>query len=51
MYELIIDNNGVEHVACSGERKRELELMRQRHLRSLTDGTASIREVEEKTKK
>ncbi|MBI9080043.1 MAG: hypothetical protein JEY79_09930 [Pseudodesulfovibrio sp.] len=51
MYELIIDNNGVEYVAFSAEREREVELMRQRHLRSLTDGTAIIRKVEKKAEK
>jgi len=50
MYQLVIENNGVEYVAYSAEKKREVELVRQRHIRSLTRGDATIREVDEKKK-
>ena len=51
MFELVIENNGVEYVAFSAEREREVELIRQRHVRSLADGTAFIREAKETAKK
>lgn len=52
MFELVIENKGVEYVAFSAEKKREVELVMQRHIRSLTSGMASIREAKaEKGKK
>jgi len=51
MFELVVENNGVEYVAFSAERKREALLILQRHVRSLADGTATIREVKKKAKK
>lgn len=51
MYQLIIEENGVEYVAYTCERQREASLMLQRHLRSLTRGTAFIRESEDNAKK
>ncbi|MCJ2165843.1 MULTISPECIES: hypothetical protein [unclassified Pseudodesulfovibrio] len=48
MFELVIENNGVEYIAFSAEKKREVELVLQRHTRSLTDGTAYIREAKAK---
>ena len=45
MFELVIENKGVEYVAYSAEEKREVELVMQRHIRSLTAGMAVIREV------
>ncbi len=48
MFELVIDNNGVEYVAFTAEKKREVELVYQCHVRSLADGTASVREAKAK---
>lgn len=45
MFELVIENKGEEYVAYSAEKKREVELVMQCHIRSLTDGTAYIREA------
>ena len=45
MFELVIEHKGVEYVAYTAEQKREIELVRQRHVRSLTDGMATIREA------
>lgn len=45
MYELIIEDRGVERAVFAHEDKRVVELMRQRHIRSLTPGEASIREM------
>ncbi|WP_203529327.1 hypothetical protein [Pseudodesulfovibrio sp. JC047] len=50
MYELVIENNGVESVTFSAERKREVELAAQLHVRSLADGFAMVREVKDKEK-
>ncbi|WP_199244338.1 hypothetical protein [Pseudodesulfovibrio cashew] len=50
MYELVIENNGKEHVVYSDEDVRMVELVRQRHVRSLTVGKASIREVKDEKK-
>lgn len=44
MFELVIENNGKERVAYAAEDVRLVELMRQRHIRSLTEGEASVRE-------
>ncbi len=51
MFELVIETNGVEYVAFSTERLCEAELLRQRHMRSLADGSATIRETKKKAKK
>lgn len=48
MFELVIEKNGVERVVYSAEDIRLVELMRQRHARSLAAGEATIREVEKK---
>lgn len=48
MYELVIEKNGVEQVVFCAEDPRVVELARQRHLRSLTEGEASVREAEKK---
>lgn len=51
MYELVIDYNGEESVAFSAEKKREVDVVAQRHIRSLASGLAIVREVKEKEKK
>jgi len=45
MFELVIERNGVELVVYSAESRREVELVLQRHIRSLTAGSAFIREA------
>lgn len=45
MFELVINNKGKEHVVYAAEDKRLVELMRQRHLRALTEGEVVIREA------
>ncbi len=47
MFELVIENNGVEYVAFTAEKEREVALVLQCHVRSLTEGTASIRTAKE----
>ncbi len=53
MFELVIEDRGEEYVAFTADKKREVELVRQCHVRSLTEGMASIREAKpaKKTKK
>jgi len=51
MFELVIENNGNEYVAFTADKMREVELVRERHVRSLTEGTASIREARSAKKK
>lgn len=51
MFELVIENNGVEYIAFKAEKEREVELVRQRHVRSLTSGEAVIRTVKPTKKK
>lgn len=46
MYQLIIDNNGKETPVYVAEDRRLVELVRQRHARSLTFGEAVIRDFE-----
>ncbi|WP_319469543.1 hypothetical protein [uncultured Pseudodesulfovibrio sp.] len=48
MYELVVEHNGRELVVFIGEDKRVVELVRQRHARSLTPGEATIREAKKK---
>ncbi|CCH49683.1 hypothetical protein [Pseudodesulfovibrio piezophilus] len=48
MFELVIRNNGVERVVYSAEDVRLVELVRQRHARSLAVGEATIREAKAK---
>lgn len=48
MYELVIENNGVVIPVFRDENERVVELMRQRHARSLTPGEARIIKVEPK---
>lgn len=50
MYELVVDYLGVETPVFAGEDKRVVELVRQRHARSLTVGEAVIREMKAKKK-
>jgi hypothetical protein len=50
MFELVIEYNGVEQIVFSGESRRIMELVRQRHVRSLCVGTATIREAAAKKK-
>ncbi|WP_272700992.1 hypothetical protein [Desulfovibrio sp. Fe33] len=45
MFEVVIETMGREYVAFTTEDAREAELIRQRHIRSLTDGMAYIRET------
>jgi hypothetical protein len=45
MFELVIERNGVEQVVYSDESRRMVDLVLQRHIRSLTAGTAYIREA------
>lgn len=52
MFELVIEKKGGEYVAFTAEDKREVDLVMQCHIRSLTDGMAYIREAKpEKEKK
>ncbi|OIQ49553.1 hypothetical protein BerOc1_01478 [Pseudodesulfovibrio hydrargyri] len=51
MFEVVIEDNGREYVAFTAEDKREAELLLQRHVRSLTDGLAYIREAKSEAKK
>ena len=51
MFELVIENNGVEYVAFSTEKEREVKLILQRHLRSLAAGTATVCAAKKKAKK
>ncbi|MBG0791782.1 MAG: hypothetical protein H0S80_14925 [Desulfovibrionaceae bacterium] len=51
MFELVIEHKGSEYVAFTAEDEREVELVRQRHVRSLTEGMATIREVKAPAKK
>lgn len=51
MYELVIEHKGTEQVVFAANDKRKVELVRQRHVRSLTDGEASIREAKAAKKK
>jgi len=50
MFELVIETNGEERVVYTAEDARVVELMRQRHVRSLTEGEASIREAKDAKK-
>lgn len=51
MYELVIEHKGIETPVYAAEDQRLVELVRQRHARSLTVGEASIREMNKKPKK
>jgi hypothetical protein len=51
MFEVVIEDKGAEYVAFTAEDKREAELLLQRHVRSLTDGLAYIREAKPEPKK
>ncbi|MEF2230058.1 MAG: hypothetical protein V3571_03950 [Pseudodesulfovibrio sp.] len=50
MYELVIEHRGVETPVYAAEDKRVVELVRQQHIRSLTPGEATIREMAAKKK-
>ncbi len=50
MYELVVEYRGVETPVFAAEDKRVVELVRQRHVRSLTVGEAIIREMKTKKK-
>ncbi|MFH1913595.1 MAG: hypothetical protein ABIK45_04910 [Pseudomonadota bacterium] len=41
----MIERNGVEQVVYAAESRREVELVLQRHIRSLTAGSGFIREA------
>ena len=45
MFDLVIEHKGEEYIAFTAEKEREVELVRQRHVRSLTEGLAVIREA------
>ena len=45
MFELVVDLNGRVDVVFCDEDKRVVELVRQRHARSLAPGEATIREA------
>ncbi len=45
MFEVVVEDRGVEYVAFSADTQAEAELLLQRHIRSLTPGMAYIREV------
>jgi len=51
MFEVVIEDKGREYVAYTAENKREADLLLERHLRSLTDGLAYIREAKPEPKK
>lgn len=51
MYELVITNGEVERSVFKAENMLDVELQRQRHIRSLAEGVAEVREVKEKKKK
>lgn len=48
MYQLVIERNGVERPVYVAEDRRMIELLRQRHARSLSEGEAIIRDFEPK---
>ena len=48
MYELVISYAETEQVVFAAEDKRIVELVRQRHVRSLTVGEAAIRQSKKK---
>ncbi len=48
MYEMVVEHNGVKTVVFAAEDKRIVELIRQRHVRSLAVGEATIREAKKK---
>jgi len=45
MFEVVVEDRGVEYVEFSADTRAEAELLLQRHIRSLTPGLAFIREV------
>lgn len=51
MYVLVIENNGVETPVFVDEDKRMVELRRQRHVRALNEGEASVRDFKPKKAK
>lgn len=51
MFELVIETNGKEKPVYCAEDERLVELVRQRHARSLTEGEATIRKAEKKAAK
>ncbi len=51
MYELVVTVNGKERSVLKAENKLDVELERQRHIRSLTEGVAEVREVKQGAKK
>ena len=50
MFELVVEYRGVETPVFAAEDRRVVELVRQRHVRSLTPGEAVIREMAAKKK-
>ncbi|WP_187170539.1 hypothetical protein [Salidesulfovibrio onnuriiensis] len=51
MFELVIITKDRERVVYKAEKKLDVELERQRHVRSLGEGVAEIREVKAGKKK
>lgn len=51
MYVLVIENKGVETPVFVDEDKRMVELRRQRHVRALGEGEATVREFTPKKSK
>lgn len=51
MFELVITNGEEERSVYKAEKMLDVELERQRHIRSLAEGIAEVREVKEKAKK
>ncbi|WP_170283787.1 hypothetical protein [Pseudodesulfovibrio senegalensis] len=51
MYELVVIVNGRERPVFKAENRLDVELERQRHIRSLSEGVAEIREIKQGKKK
>lgn len=45
MYQFVIIKGETEVIVCNGDSYLEMELLRERHIRSLNFGFAEIREV------
>lgn len=51
MFELVIIKGEEERSVYIAENVLDVELQRQRHIRSLSEGIAEVREIKEKSKK
>lgn len=51
MFELVIKNGDVETPVFVAESAYDIELLRQRHIRSYGTGVAEVREIKEKKTK